>query len=99
MDIEFVLNTVLNKALCSAERIKQPNSNIIAEFVTKHIEKEQLNIGFVSVSLLDRFMEHTFNCSGSNYVSDIDQPWSCVEFTKEEIKLLEKLQKGIDPEQ
>jgi hypothetical protein len=61
--------------------------------------KQALNIQNVSVLLLKKFMEHTFNCSGTNYVSDIKQPWSGVKFSKEEALLLEMLQKEIDPEQ
>jgi hypothetical protein len=42
MDIKFILNDALNKALCSRDRIKHPNSNKIADFVNKYVESEQL---------------------------------------------------------
>ena len=35
--IDFFLNDALNKALISKDRIKQPNSNNIADFVSKYI--------------------------------------------------------------
>ncbi len=82
------IETQLRHALQAIEELTKEN-----KVLTK-----QLNKSVVSVSLLTRFMEHIFNCSNSNYVSDIGQPWSSVKFTKEEIQLLEKLQKGIDPE-
>lgn len=44
MDIEFILNHALNKALCSKARIKQPNSNEIATFVSKYLETEKLTL-------------------------------------------------------
>ena len=37
MDIEHILNDALNKALCSKNRIQQPNSNNIAEFVNEYL--------------------------------------------------------------
>tara|TARA_X000001382_G_C3069642_1_gene147045 strand:+ start:267 stop:470 length:204 start_codon:yes stop_codon:yes gene_type:complete len=36
--IEHILNDALNKALCSKNRIQRPNSNNIAEFVSKYLE-------------------------------------------------------------
>ena len=36
-DLEFILNDVLNKALCYKNRIQKPDSNKIAEFVTKYL--------------------------------------------------------------
>lgn len=42
MDIEFILNDALNKALIT-DRIKGvPSSNKIADFVSKYVESEQL---------------------------------------------------------
>ena len=35
--LDFILNDALNKALISKDRIKQPNSNNIADFVSKYI--------------------------------------------------------------
>lgn len=62
-------------------------------------KEQQLLINKDNDSLLIKFMEHTFNCSGCNYVSDIDQPWSGVNFTKKETQILEKIQESINPEQ
>lgn len=39
--IEVVLNDALNKALVGKNRIKNPNSNKIAEFVIKYLNNEQ----------------------------------------------------------
>jgi hypothetical protein len=50
MDIKFILNDALNKALIT-ERIKGvPSSNKIADFVNKYMENEQLAIQLVSHS-------------------------------------------------
>ena len=43
MNIEFILNDALNKALCQKGRIQNPNSNTIAEFVTKYLQTEKIN--------------------------------------------------------
>lgn len=48
MDIDFLLNDVLNKALIT-NRIKGiPNSNKIAQFVIDYLETKPLNIDGVS---------------------------------------------------
>ena len=49
-DLEFTLNDILNKALIT-NRIKNPNSNKIAEFVTDWMKANKLNIGVVSNSV------------------------------------------------
>ena len=38
MDIEYILNDCLNKAMCQKGRIQHPNSNNIADFVIKYLE-------------------------------------------------------------
>lgn len=38
MDLDKILNLALNKALIGKDRIKQVNSNEIADFVNKHLE-------------------------------------------------------------
>mgnify|MGYP000232879417 CR=1 FL=1 len=48
MDIEYILNDALNKALCQKGRIQHLNSNTIAEFVTKYLQTEKLAIQGVS---------------------------------------------------
>ena len=47
MDIEFILNDALNKALCQKGRIQNPNSNTIAEFVTKYLQNEKFSLNSV----------------------------------------------------
>lgn len=42
-DIEQILNNCLNEAMCQSSRIRYPNSNKIAEFVDKWMEKEGIN--------------------------------------------------------
>lgn len=50
MDIDFLLNDVLNKALIT-DRIKGiPDSNKIAQFVIDYLETKPLNIDGVSNS-------------------------------------------------
>lgn len=38
MNLDKILNLALNKALIGKDRIKQVNSNEIADFVNKHLE-------------------------------------------------------------
>jgi len=38
MDIEYILNDCLNKAMCQKGRIQHPNSNNIADFVNNYLE-------------------------------------------------------------
>ena len=39
MNLDKILNLVLNKALIGKNRIKQVNSNEIADFVNKHLRE------------------------------------------------------------
>ena len=48
MDIEFILNDALNKALITDKIKGIPNSNKIADFVSKYVESEQLILHCVS---------------------------------------------------
>jgi len=41
-NIEYILNDCLNKAMCQKGRIQQPDSNKIAEFVSKYVEAKKL---------------------------------------------------------
>ena len=41
MDLDMILNDCLNKAMCQPGRIKNPNSNKIAKFVTNYLEKNK----------------------------------------------------------
>lgn len=50
-NIEYILNDCLNKAMCQKGRIQQPDSNKIAEFVSKYVEAEKLNLHAVVASL------------------------------------------------
>ena len=43
-NIEYILNDCLNKAMCQKGRIQQPDSNKIAEFVSKYVEAKKLNL-------------------------------------------------------
>ena len=43
-NIEYILNDCLNKAMCQKGRIQQPDSNKIAEFVSKYVETKQCNL-------------------------------------------------------
>lgn len=38
--LDFILNDALNKALISKDRIKQPNSNNVSDFVSKYIAEK-----------------------------------------------------------
>ena len=68
MDIEkldFILNDALNKALMSKDRIKQPNSNNVADFVSKYITDNnqalQLKQTGVSTCFLEDVTDDVFN--------------------------------------
>ena len=50
-NIEYILNDCLNKAMCQKGRIQQPDSNKIAEFVSKYVEAKKLNLHAVVASL------------------------------------------------
>ena len=43
-NIEYILNDCLNKAMCQKGRIQHPNSNNIADFVSKYLQKEKLTL-------------------------------------------------------
>ena len=62
--IDFFLNDALNKALISKDRIKQPNSNNIADFVSKYIAEHyhtlQLLQTGVSTCFLEDYEDHFF---------------------------------------
>ncbi len=62
----------------------------------KEAQNEPLILYGVSISLLKKYMIHVENCEGVNFVSDIGRTWSEVEFTKEEIDYLQKLDKEIN---
>lgn len=41
-NLDMILNDCLNKAMCRPKRIKNPNSNNIAEFVANYINENRL---------------------------------------------------------
>jgi len=43
-DIQYILNDCLNKAMCQKERIQNPDSNNIADFVSKYLQTEKLTL-------------------------------------------------------
>jgi len=55
MDIEHILNDALNKALCSKNRIQRPNSNNVAEFVSKYLEA--INYTHCCTELRDEYLQ------------------------------------------
>ena len=69
MDIEYILNDALNKALIT-DRIKGvPSSNKIADFVSKYIESEQLILPVVIPSLgVAKFIK---NPKGNSSIKDL----------------------------
>jgi len=71
------------------------NEDLINE-IEQIYNKQQLPIHGVSITLLKKYMQHVENCEGVNFVSDIGMSWSCVDFTKEEKALLEKLDDEIE---
>tara|TARA_R110000796_G_C14448050_1_gene423090 strand:+ start:612 stop:857 length:246 start_codon:yes stop_codon:yes gene_type:complete len=50
-NIEYILNDCLNKAMCQKNRIQNPNSNNIADFVSKYLQTEKLTLTDVGFSL------------------------------------------------
>ena len=61
MDIKFILNDALNKALINKDRIKGiPSSDKIGDFVNKYVKSEQLLIQRVSDQreLLTAFLQY-----------------------------------------
>jgi len=43
-NLEFILNDVLNKAMCQSGRIQKPDSNNIAEFVTQYLNTNKISL-------------------------------------------------------
>lgn len=39
---EMLLNDVMNKAMCSPDRIKHPNSNTIAQFIIDYMSEKNM---------------------------------------------------------
>ena len=62
--LDFILNDALNKALISKYRIKNPNSNKVADFVNKYISDNnqalQLQQTGVSTCFLEDYEDHFF---------------------------------------
>ena len=50
MNIEYILNDALNKAMCQSTRIQKPDSNKIADFVYRYLQDEKLPIQGVGCS-------------------------------------------------
>ena len=76
-NIEHILNDCLNKAMCQKGRIQKPNSNNIAEFVSKYLENEKLAL--INVSQQGEFLdwlsdEDYFNIP-KDEIDEILQDW------------------------
>tara|TARA_R110000772_G_scaffold38722_1_gene91184 strand:+ start:245 stop:484 length:240 start_codon:yes stop_codon:yes gene_type:complete len=50
MNIEYILNDALNKAMCQKNRIQNPNSNKITDFVYRYLQDEKLTLTDVGCS-------------------------------------------------
>tara|TARA_R110000824_G_scaffold21381_1_gene79727 strand:- start:316 stop:540 length:225 start_codon:yes stop_codon:yes gene_type:complete len=55
MNIEILLNEALNKAMCTNDRIKNPNSNKIAAFVTEFMASKELKSDCVLDNVSDYY--------------------------------------------
>jgi len=83
MDIEkldFILNDALNKALISKDRIKQPNSNKVADFVSKYITDNYQNLQLLQTGVMrcsskdiDKFYNDTMYTDQTNYYGVIQK--------------------------
>ena len=51
--LDFILNDALNKALISKDRIKQPNSNKVADFVSKYISENNQALQLQQTGVID----------------------------------------------
>ena len=51
--LDMILNTCLNDAMCKVGRIKQPNSNKIAEFVTNELVSKRHRMAITVVNDVD----------------------------------------------
>jgi hypothetical protein len=71
MNIEHILNDALNKAMCQKDRIQNPDSNKVAEFVTGYLKTEKLPIQGVGISIIlkemnkqiDKYYEDHKHCN------------------------------------
>lgn len=68
MNIEFLLNNILNKALIT-DRIKQPNSNKISVFVSNFMESNKLISPVISSKL--GFAKFIKNPKGKNKIKHL----------------------------
>jgi hypothetical protein len=95
---EYKLQDIWKKNLREFNDVMRLDSIIIRAMqeAIKEAQTEQLILSSVSISLLKKYMIHGEQCKGVNFVSDIDRPWSGVEFTKEEIAYLQELDKEIE---
>ena len=59
MDLEQILNEALNEAMCNTNRIKNPNSNKVAQFVIDFLARKELKS-----DLLNRVICTTVVCEG-----------------------------------
>jgi hypothetical protein len=82
MDIEkldFILNDALNKALMSKDRIKQPNSNNVADFVSKYITDNNQALQLQQTGVIGSFYKECLKCRKSNCINNK----TCINCNKE----------------
>jgi len=78
MNLDKILNLALNKALIGKNRIKQVNSNEIADFVNKHLEAINYThccteLPKIELLTLDGFIFSHFNkLKGNQYIRKTD---------------------------
>lgn len=70
MDLDYLLNEALNEALCSTKRIKNPNSNKVAQFVIDFMNRNHLSILCEGVSDWEKTFEEKFYCSKYGWIGD-----------------------------
>ena len=48
MNLEQLLNEALNEAICNTNRIKNPNTNKVAQFVIEFMERKELKFDLLN---------------------------------------------------
>jgi len=71
-NIEYILNDCLNKAMCQKNRIQNPNSNNIADFVYEYLQTEKLTLTDVGCSLPTKKIINYLEKQEDFYIEEVE---------------------------
>ena len=67
--LDFILNGALNKALISKDRIKHPNSNNVADFVSKYIADNNQTLQLLQTGVIKSVCDRVNNFENNRCVN------------------------------